>query len=177
MRTERLVVGFLKTNCYIVHDGKCAVVIDPGANAQGILDILRENELSLKYIFLTHAHFDHVLAVKPIAEATGAKICASKGERERMRDAEMSGHTMLRNREFIPISADEELSENKDICVGEMTFSVIETPGHTEGSVCIICENSLFSGDTLFFGSCGRCDLAGGNYEDMKSSLKKLYNL
>lgn len=175
MKVETLVVGFIDTNCYIAHDGKNAVVIDPGADAERILAKAEELGVAISHIFLTHAHFDHVLAVSEIIKKTGAKLVANIGERKRMCDAELSGHTALRRREFIPLYADIEIAESGSIDVGEMHFEFVRTPGHTEGSMCIICDDTMFSGDTLFAGTCGRCDLAGGDYEEMLRTLKKLY--
>ncbi len=177
MKIDRLTVGFLSTNCYIVSDGENAVVIDPGADAEGILQKLSDEKLRLSAIFLTHAHFDHTLAVKKIKDETGAPIYAAAGEKERLRDAEISGHTMLRRREFVPLSADEEFFDGMKLTFGEMDFEIILTPGHTEGSVCIITEDAMFSGDTLFEGTCGRCDLQGGSFPEMLKSLKRLYNI
>lgn len=177
MKVETLVVGFINTNCYLVHDGKSAVVIDPGADAERIMAKAEALGVEIHYVFLTHAHFDHVLAVSEIIEKTGAKLVANVGERERMCSAELSGQTALRRREFVPLYADIEILESGNLKVGEMKFTFIRTPGHTEGSMCIICEDTMFSGDTIFAGTCGRCDLAGGDYSEMLVSLRKLYEL
>ena len=177
MKVETLVVGFINTNCYIAHDGREAVIIDPGANAEQIIAKADELGVSIRYIFLTHAHFDHVLAVDEIIKKTGAKLVANAGERERLRDAELSGQNVLRRRDFTALSADVEIASEGAMDIGEMHFEFISTPGHTEGSMCIICEDTMFSGDTLFAGTCGRCDLAGGDYGEMLSSLRKLYAL
>ena len=177
MNVETLVVGFIDTNCYLVHDGRVAVVIDPGADAEGILAKAEELGVEISFVFLTHAHFDHVLAVSEIIKKTGAKLVANVGERKRMCDAELSGHTALRRREFIPLYADIEIADSGAIDAGDMHFEFIRTPGHTEGSMCIICEDTMFSGDTLFAGTCGRCDLAGGDYEQMLATLRRLYLL
>ena len=177
MTIETMSVGFLGTNCYLVYSGDKAVVIDPGADAERILRRAEELSLKIEYIFLTHAHFDHVLAVSEIAKRTGAPLVSTEGERLRLTDAEVSGHTMLRNREFIPIHADREVSDGEKITVGDMTFEFMLTPGHTEGSVGIFCEDVMFSGDTLFAGTCGRCDLVGGDIGEMMKSLKKLSSL
>lgn len=175
MKVETIVVGFLNTNCYIAHDGKNAVVIDPGANAGEIISTAEDLGVTISHIFLTHAHFDHVLAADELIKKTGAKLVANVAERGRMCDAALSGQTMLRRREFVPLYADIEIAQNGAIDVGEMHFEFILTPGHTEGSMCIICEDTIFSGDTLFAGTCGRCDLEGGDYAEMLKSLKKLY--
>lgn len=177
MKTETFAVGFLGTNCYLVYDGKDAVIIDPGAEAERILGRVAELDLKVRYIFLTHGHFDHTLAVREIADATGAPIVSTSGERARLLDEEISGHTMLRTREFIPLTADIEVTDGEEMTVGNMTFRFLLTPGHTEGSVCIFCEDTMFSGDTLFAGTCGRCDLIGGDIGQMLASLKRLYNL
>lgn len=175
MKVETIVVGFLNTNCYIAHDGKEAVVIDPGANAAEIISTAEALGVTISHIFLTHAHFDHVLAADELIKKTGAKLVANAAERGRMCDASLSGQTMLRRREFVPLYADIEIAQSGAIDVGEMHFEFILTPGHTEGSMCIICEDTIFSGDTLFAGTCGRCDLEGGDYAEMLKSLKKLY--
>lgn len=177
MKTETFVVGFLNTNCYLVYDGEDAVVIDPGSEAERILNRADELGVKIRYIFLTHGHFDHTLAVREIKDATGAPLVSTAGERVRLSDEETSGHTMLRHREFVPLKADIEVSDGEKMTVGNMTFEFMATPGHTEGSVCIICEDTMFSGDTLFEGSCGRCDLIGGDISQMMKSLKKLYEL
>ncbi|MBR5543135.1 MAG: MBL fold metallo-hydrolase [Oscillospiraceae bacterium] len=177
MTVETLPVGYLGTNCYIVHDGKAAVVIDPGDDVEKILETVRGLSLSVKYIFLTHAHFDHTLAAAGTAEMTGAVICAASGEFARLSDPVLSGSESFPFAKFIPLSVEFELSEKTSLKVGELSFEFIETPGHTEGSICIVCGDTIFAGDTLFYGSCGRCDLPGGNFEDMMKSLKKLYEL
>ncbi len=177
MKTETFVVGFLNTNCYLAYDGEDAVVIDPGAEAERILSRASELGVKIRYIFLTHGHFDHTLAVDKIKKATGAPLVTTAGERFRLTDAETSGHTVLRHREFLPLTADIEVSDGEKLTVGNMTFEFMLTPGHTEGSVCIICEDTMFAGDTLFAGTCGRCDLIGGDIAQMMVSLKKLYEL
>ena len=174
MIIETMSVGFLGTNCYLVYSGDKAVVIDPGADAERILKRADELSLKIEYVFLTHAHFDHVLAVSEITKRTGAPLVSTAGERLRLTDAEVSGHTMLRNREFIPLRADREVFDGEKITVGDMTFEFMLTPGHTEGSVCILCGDVMFSGDTLFAGTCGRCDLSGGDIGEMMKSLKRL---
>ena len=177
MKVETVPVGFLSTNCYIVHDGKAAVVIDPGADAERILNTADSLGVEIKYIFLTHAHFDHVLAVHDILKKTGALLVANIAERERLRDPGLSGQNMLRRREFVSLYPDIEIGESGTLKTGELTFGFLRTPGHTEGSMCIFCEDTVFSGDTLFAGTCGRCDLQGGDYAEMLRSLKKLYEL
>ncbi len=177
MNIEAFVVGFLGTNCYLVHDGKSAVIIDPGADGERILARAEDLGVKIEYVFLTHGHFDHTMSVKGITDKTGARLVSTEGERLRLTDASVSGHTMLRNREFTPLYADVEVRDGEIITVGDMKFMFLITPGHTEGSVCIMAEDVIFSGDTLFKGTCGRCDLAGGDISDMFKSLRRLYEL
>jgi len=177
MKTETLPVGLLGTNCYIAYSGTDAVVIDPGAEGKKLLARAKELEVEIKYIFLTHGHFDHVLGVKEIMDATGAKLVSTEGERLRLSDAEVSGIAMLHGRDFVPLVADIEVSDKEKLQVGDMTFEFLSTPGHTEGSVCILCEDVMFSGDTLFEGTCGRCDLIGGDINEMMKSLKRLHDI
>ena len=177
MNIKTIPVGYLGTNCYLVHDGCEAVVIDPGADAEKILDAVKADGVTVKCIFLTHAHFDHVLAVSEIQKKTGAKLVANTGEKERMCDAHLSGGGSFGETRFVPLYADIEIDERGALDVGKMRFEFIRTPGHTEGSMCILCDNVIFSGDTLFAGTCGRCDLPGGDYEKMLSSLKMLCEL
>ena len=172
MLIKTLPVGHLETNCYIVTDEtslKC-VVIDPGADSNTILDYIESNNLTVEAIFLTHGHFDHTMAVSAIANATGAAVWINA------RDT-YSGdkHDSLKFR------ADGDsvrfYSEGDIISVGNLFFTVMETPGHSAGSVILRCENALFTGDTLFKDSCGRTDLDGGDMQTLLHSLLRLYDL
>ena len=168
MLIKNFQVGQMETNCYIVTDEKsldCAV-IDPGAEAAVILDYLESNRLKTGAIFLTHGHFDHTLAAEEVREATGAPIYIhAKDVRET--DAcdvyKLAADPKIKN-----------IREGDRIPVGRLVFDVLETPGHSPGSVTLRCENALFTGDTLFRDSCGRPDLPGGNMETILSSLRRL---
>lgn len=167
MLIKTLPVGHLETNCYIVTDDEtreCAI-IDPGADSNTILDYIESNRLKPKAIFLTHGHFDHFMALEAVAEATGATpyINGKDVNADGRNDAhKLSGGGGLAG-----------YSEGDVINVGALEFRIIETPGHSPGSVSIICEQALFSGDTLFRDSCGRTDL-GGNMETLLESLRRL---
>lgn len=161
-------VGHLETNCYIVTDEKslkCAV-IDPGDESNVILDYLESNKLKCEAIFLTHGHFDHTRAADTVAEETGADIYINEAD-----ISDGSSH------DFYRFKTDRKLnkySDGDEIMVGSLLFRVIATPGHSKGSVTLMCEDALFTGDTLFRGSCGRTDLPGGDMQELMSSLKKL---
>ncbi len=163
-------LGQLMTNCYIVTDEntlECAI-IDPGAHASVILDYLEENKLKAKAIFITHGHFDHTTAAENVRKATGAPIYVNK--KDCMRGEHSSMH-------FRAPEGTVFYSEGDEISVSGLKFKVLETPGHSPGSVTLMCEDALFTGDTLFRDSCGRTDLEGGNMSTLLASLKKLYNL
>ena len=163
MNLHRLTVGPLQTNCYLVADenGVCAV-IDPGDEPEKILAYAREHGLRICAVLLTHGHFDHVGGVRAIAQATACPVW--------MHEKDLTLRTTMTV--AAPYYTDF-YAEGDEVAVGSLRFLVMETPGHTPGSVCLLCENTLFTGDTLFAGSCGRTDL-GGNAQDMRRSLARL---
>ena len=167
MLIKTLPVGHLETNCYIVTDEKtheCAI-IDPGADSNTILDYIESNKLIPKAVFLTHGHFDHITALDAVVQATGASAYIHKEDVNA--GSQGSAHKMDGNDNL------RYYAEGDVINVGELAFKIMETPGHSFGSVSIICERALFSGDTLFRDSCGRTDL-GGDMEVLLASLRRL---
>lgn len=164
MKITPLILGVLDTNCYLVSDGAGnAAVIDPSAEPERILAAVREQGVQIRAILLTHGHFDHVGAVRPIAEATGCAVWLNALDCALPPD--MTGGLLYYTDAY---------GEGDEVTVGELTFTVLHTPGHTPGSVCLRCENTLFSGDTLFAGSCGRIDFPGGRGDQMRESLDRL---
>ncbi len=161
-------VGQFETNCYIVSDEdslECAV-IDPGDESNTILDYLESNHLKCRVILLTHGHFDHIGAVLPVSEETGAPVYVhEKDDARNSLDNRFAFH--LPENGFY-------YKEGDTVQVGSLRFEVLETPGHTPGSVTLRCGDALFTGDTLFKGSCGRTDLPGGDMVQELDSLKKL---
>ncbi|MDR1131768.1 MAG: MBL fold metallo-hydrolase [Oscillospiraceae bacterium] len=171
MLIKAFTVGRVQTNCYIVTDEntlECAV-IDPGAEAGTILRYIEENKLRCRRILLTHGHFDHTGAVEEVMKRTGAAVHMHKKDLRRA-ITEMGF-------KYAPPKGTAFFREGDTLTVGALAFEVIETPGHSEGSVCFRCGDALFSGDTLFKDSCGRTDFPGCNPQDMLRSLKKLYAL
>lgn len=167
MQIRELTVGIYQTNCYIVSgaDNLC-VLIDPGSRADTILRHLKEQDLQTEAIFLTHGHFDHVGAVKEIAKETGCRVYLCPKEAA-LPETFTAG----------PLHYTHTYGEGDVIAEAGMEFKVLHTPGHTPGSVCLICEDILFTGDTLFAGSCGRTDLPGGDRSAIQSSLRRLAGL
>ena len=180
MNVTIIPVGMLGTNCYLLASraGSCAL-IDPGAQPEKITDILEEKEYTLRYILLTHGHWDHLGAVKKLMEKFPGVPCYIGAEdKELLTDPEKSSRmARAQDWETLHIPDAKELGDGDKLELDELTLEVIETPGHSKGSVCYLCENIIFSGDTLFLENCGRCDLYGGDFGVMKKSLKRLAGL
>ena len=171
MLIKTLPVGHLETNCYVVTDEnslECAV-IDPGAESNTILGYLEDNHLKCTAVMLTHAHFDHIGALDAVLSETGARFYVNRKETGNALPGEGKGFQPPENTNFY--------GEGDEVKVGALTFRVIETPGHTPGGVTLICEDALFTGDTLFRLSCGRTDFPGGDMNEELRSLKKIASL
>lgn len=171
MEIHELVVGPLKTNCYIVtSDQNHAVIIDPGFDAEKIVAKLREIGAKPKFILLTHGHFDHIGAVEGLKKTyPEMKSVILKDDKDICKNP-----SLITGEIGSPIQPDLLFEEGDFVKLDELSFKYIATPGHTKGSACIVCEDKLFSGDTLFSRGYGRCDLYGGSAKEMKKSLGKL---
>ena len=167
LKIHTLTLGLYQTNTYIAHDSnaqKC-VIIDPGYEAHTILDKLEELELEPEAILLTHGHFDHVGAVKDIAAETGCRVYIHPDD--------LTLPPMMTAGKLYYTDT---YTEGTQLHLAGLDISVLDTPGHTPGSVCLICEKVMFSGDTLFAGSCGRTDL-GGSWPQIQNSLHRLSSI
>ena len=171
-----LPLGDYQTNCYIVcaAESKTCAVIDPGYFPERILSFLADKGLGLDAILLTHGHFDHVGAVKALVEATGCRLWMKESDYTQRSNPQNDFLYPIHDCDFCEVSFCE---EGEKIRAGGAVFTVMETPGHTWGSVCYLCEDAIFSGDTLFAGSCGRTDLPGGDYGTIVLSLERLAEL
>ncbi len=170
-----LKVGALETNCYIVCTAqKHAVIIDPGANAPLILQQLQQRDWTPVWILLTHGHHDHTGAVRELkTHYPEIQVAIGALDAEMLHDVNKAlPFTHLpENAMFVE---DRQLQDGDTLSVDELTFRAIHTPGHTIGGVCLICEDVMFAGDTLFAGEIGCCDLYGGDYQQMKKTLRRL---
>ena len=176
VKIHTLPLGDYMTNTYIVHGDAatgCAV-IDPGYQASTVLAHVAKLGLTVDAVLLTHGHFDHVGAVEEIVNATGCRLWMSRSDWSQASTPMTSYFYPLANRDFTEVDFCE---EGQDISAGGLSFHVMQTPGHTAGSVCYFCEGSIFSGDTLFAGSCGRTDLPGGDWDTIQASLRRLSSL
>ncbi len=174
MQIKNLFPGSFGSNCYIISDGSHAAVIDPSASVSGILNYLAENRLTLDYIILTHGHFDHMLSLDGLKEATGAQAYIHRDDAENLYDGRKNAFALFfgQDRAFSP--CERLLSHGDSLPLGSVTLDIIHTPGHTKGGICIKAGDALFTGDTIFADSYGRCDLYGGSYATLRSSLKSL---
>lgn len=172
MEVKVLQVGPIGTNCYLLEDEKAhvAAVIDPGDEAGRILQVIEDDGVDVKYILLTHGHYDHTTAVPQLHKALPqAEIYIHRA------DANGAGSQLFPLAGQIPDL--KFYDEGDTLALGDMTIQVLHTPGHSKGSVTLKVGDVLFCGDTLFAGSCGRTDLAGGSYAEIMASLKKLGQL
>ena len=172
MKILTLQVGPMGTNCYLLCDeaARACAVIDPGADAERIAAAVEESGCAPSAILLTHGHYDHTGAVADL-QAWWAGVPAYLNRRD------VYGDLFLRQL-FPPLSGDvRSYDEGDTLSVGSLRVDVMATPGHSEGSVSLRCEDALFCGDTLFAGSCGRTDFLGGSMEKMVSSLGRLGRL
>lgn len=165
MKIHKIFSEFVETNVYLIEDNKEAILIDAGANPKKILDFLKQHNLTLKFILMTHNHIDHSKALNEIKNSTSCNVCMS----EKDRDIAFGSN----------ISDFEDIKDNQEFIFNKIKLTAIATPGHTAGSFSFYIkdEDILFSGDTLFREGIGRIDLPTSSEKDMKSSLKKLLSL
>ena len=161
-------LGIYFVNCYLIREeqSKSCVVIDPGGHANKVLKYLEDNDLTLEAILLTHGHFDHVGAVKELHEKTLCKVYLHTDDL--MLPENFTSGSLFYTHEY---------GEGDVLELAGLTIKVMHTPGHTGGSVCLFVDDVIFSGDTLFQGSCGRVDFPGGNPREMLQSLRRLASL
>jgi len=169
---KRFMVGAIETNCYAVScpDTRETVVVDPGDYDPSLASYLREEELTVKYIINTHSHFDHTGGNKKLKEATGAPLLIHRAEADVLpRIGQLA--LMFGLRVDASPRPDAFLAEGDEVTFGNVTLKVLETPGHSPGSITLYTDNVAFVGDTLFAGSIGRTDLPGGSYRTLIESI------
>ena len=170
------------SNCYLLKDeatGLCAVV-DPGGFTDGVRETAYGEKDNLKYILLTHGHFDHILGVPHVARVTGAEIAIGREDSDCLSSRETNlMNTFSVDADLYPCKADILLEDGDEIRIGESVIKVMASPGHSRGGVIFIDEESrsVFSGDTLFFSTVGRTDTYGGDDEKLKQSISRILNL
>ncbi|MDO5708306.1 MAG: MBL fold metallo-hydrolase [Andreesenia angusta] len=178
MFLERKPLGVYAANSYIIADeeSKEAVVIDPGGEPEDIERVLDDKGFNLKYIILTHGHGDHIGGIQRIYDRYNPKVLIHKDDAELLEDSEKNLTTMMPVKPMI--FKNYSIIEEGDIIeFGNKEIKVIHTPGHTRGCICLLVDDKLFTGDTLFKGSIGRTDLYGGGDDLMDSIRDKILPL
>ena len=165
MNMQTLVLGAYETNCYILWDDSSdrCIVIDPGYEPERVLSAVKDLGKTVQAILLTHGHFDHVGGVREIFAQTDCDIYLCPAD-----------CAMPENMTAGPLCYTHSCQDGDILNLAGLSLRVLHTPGHTPGSVCYLCGESLFAGDTLFAGSCGRTDLPGGSWQALQNSLSRL---
>ena len=176
MKIERIIFGEYRANSYLVYENNKAILIDASLNFDKLKELLTKNKLELEAIFITHAHFDHIINLQEIIKNFKAKVYIHKNglkniqdKHKNMSDITNSPFEIIINENFVGLE-----DGSKVRCLNGKVIECFETIGHCESSMCFKLENILFTGDTLFYGTCGRCDLWDSNVQKMISSLNKI---
>ena len=174
MILETLPSGPLQVNCYVIgcEQSGQAIVVDPGGDAERILALLQHHQLDCRWIINTHGHFDHIGGNGDLLEVTGAELMIHPADRPLLQQASMHaaafGLPAVRSPE-----PTRELVDGDQLLLGELSLTVIHTPGHSPGGICLHLADRLFVGDTLFAGSIGRTDLPGGDQQLLVRNVKE----
>lgn len=173
MKIQCFALGAIGTNCYVISDDNgIAAVIDCDGSGHPLFKYIEENNLTPTHILLTHGHFDHIGAVQAVKQKYGCKVCAGALEADVLAQPQLNSSDAYGD--GISIIPDELLTDGQIVTIGDLKFKVMNTPGHTEGSICFIQDKNIFSGDTLFLGSCGRTDFPTGDWSTIVHSLQQL---
>jgi glyoxylase-like metal-dependent hydrolase (beta-lactamase superfamily II) len=173
-QVERIVVGHLMTNSYILASGGECLILDPGDDAARILQKVSDSQMKPRYVISTHGHFDHLLAAGKVSRELGVPFCLHERDRDTL--TEFWGLASRYGATGKPPVPDIYLKGDESWDIGGNRVYTIPTPGHTPGSISILAGSRLFTGDTLFNGSIGRTDIGGENHE-MVASLRKIMSL
>ncbi len=178
MQIERIVNNYNSQNCYLVYDeDKRGIIIDPGSELDDIESVINDLGVIVSDIFLTHCHYDHIWSLGELRKKLNAKVYASFECNQNIQNPNVN-MSFFQEKIIREMPADEILTDSTVTKIGNLVIKTITTPGHTNGGVCFLIEDHLFSGDTLFLRSVGRCDLPKGDEETLRNSIKnKLYTL
>lgn len=174
MKVTVLAVGPIQANCYLVSDGTSpdCLIVDPGGEADRVLACCEQLGVQPRLIVLTHGHVDHMAAAATVKAATGAPVLIHAADREFVENPHPYWVQLVGGAE--PVAVDADLTDGQVLSVGALSLRVLHTPGHSPGSVCLLTDGALFTGDTLFAGSVGRTDLPGGSLTQLEASLRRL---
>lgn len=175
MKIVNIPTGMLQANTYLVCDetSRLGFIVDLGGYSKELKNIIEKNDIQIQYIVLTHGHGDHIGGVQEhLKDFPDAKVVCSRAEEKMLLDPELNEAHHF-GPEKVSFKPDILVDDGDTLAVGNMTMKFIMTPGHTEGGMCILIDDVLFSGDTLFCRSIGRTDLAGGDFRTIMESIKK----
>lgn len=175
MKIVNIPTGMLQANTYLVCDetSRLGFIVDLGGYSKELKNIIEKNDIQIQYIVLTHGHGDHIGGVQEhLRDFPDAKVVCSRAEEKMLLDPELNEAHHF-GPEKVSFNPDILVDDGDTLTVGNMTMKFIMTPGHTEGGMCILVDDVLFSGDTLFCRSIGRTDLAGGDFRTIMESIKK----
>ena len=175
MKIVNIPTGMLQANTYLVCDetSRLGFIVDLGGYSRELKNIIEKNDIQIQYIVLTHGHGDHIGGVQEhLKDFPDAKVVCSRAEEKMLLDPELNEAHHFGS-EKVSFKPDILVDDGDTLTVGNMTMKFIMTPGHTEGGMCILIDDVLFSGDTLFCRSIGRTDLAGGDFRTIMESIKK----
>lgn len=174
MQIENLTPGGFASNCYLVTEGKTAILIDCTCATDTLLAALAKRGATLSAVLLTHGHFDHMLTAAEIKAATGAPICLAQGDADLPADGNKNAFATFFGFDRTYPDPDRLLADGERLTFGGITLSVMATPGHTRGSVLYLGEGLAFTGDTIFAAGYGRYDLYGGDPATLARSLRAI---
>ncbi|MGN0559104.1 MAG: MBL fold metallo-hydrolase [Acutalibacteraceae bacterium] len=179
LQIKSYVVTEIGTNSFLLCDNKTKdmAIVDPGDISEQMLCDIKDFGGEVKYILLTHGHFDHIGKAKQLAEKLGAKIVIGKSEKDFCSDSQLNLSYKVGREEIKPFIPDILLDDGDTVMLGETEITFIHTPGHTIGGGCYIFDNSIITGDTLFSGSIGRTDLPTSDTVSMMKSVQRLKSL
>ena len=175
MKIVNIPTGMLQANTYLVCDetSRLGFIVDLGGYSRELKNIIEKNDIQIQYIVLTHGHGDHIGGVQEhLRDFPDAKVVCSRAEEKMLLDPELNEAHHF-GPEKVSFKPDILVDDGDTLTVGNMTMKFIMTPGHTEGGMCILIDDVLFSGDTLFCRSIGRTDLAAGDFRTIMESIKK----
>lgn len=172
MKIEKKQLGVYGANCYIVSKNKETLIVDPGGDADEIIEYIENKDLNPIAIILTHGHGDHIGGVEELKEKYGIKVYVNDKDEELLLDGEKNLSKYMPLKKEVVLESYTTFKSDEILNIGDFKIEAIGTPGHTRGSTCFLIEDKLFTGDTLFKGTVGRTDLySGGN--DLIDSIKE----